>query len=235
MAQQVVEARVILKSLSNVVDDSTFHLVFEQRGSNTNVNFTSATNQILAFLNTVAAGATNAMCHYLSNVISRGANGCQIEYYDITAHLNGSAAGSPVNITNFTLGASGISHAPMPEQVAAIVEWRADYGSDVEFAPGARPRARDRNRFYLGPLNTQTLSYNTDESSYLGTAFLTDLLAAAYTLFHGPGGGPADITQVVQWSKRNAAVKPVYQCATRDRFVTQRRRSDLGLWHWELT
>jgi len=151
-----------------------------------------------------------------------------IELYDITAHLNGSPAGSPVYIDHFSLAVGG-SGQTAPDGCAALVGFRSDYGVDVEFAPNTRPRSRDRNRFYLGPLLMLALTVDAQNRCILYNAtahFVADLSLALTAL--QASSGTSDRPVWVQWSPTNAAVKDITHIWVDDAPRYQRRRSDTG-------
>jgi hypothetical protein len=168
----------------------------------------------------------------MSPVMDRGTNHCTVDVYDISSSLNGDPHGSPVDSGNWTLGVAGATTG-MAEGLAACVSYRADYGPDVEYAPNARPRARDRNRHYFGPLTTQTLvmgsvSQRATMPHAVCTDFLNDTKQVEVILATGFGTPPfgPDQWNLQVWSRKNAATKPVAEYWMDDRIDYQRRRSD---------
>jgi hypothetical protein len=64
--------------------------------------------------------------------------------------------------------------------VSIVLSMRGSYGSDVEFGPGSRPRAHDRNRMFLGPWSVATIAEDSTVSTARPSSGIrTDLLAAA--------------------------------------------------------
>lgn len=228
MTQQVLRARTMLGVKSPFTDSPSFDTYWEQIGTDTAVNRTTVQARIDAFFNTTATGAANPLKAYLSEVVSPTSGDAQVEYYDITGHLDGTPAGSPIDIRQFSV-VGGLTQSA-PDGVAAAVGYRVDYGTDVEFGPAhSRPRSRDRNRFYFGPLNLSAFAMDANGRCIFSHQFVVDLLAASATLL-ALGTGSSDITQPVVWSRRNAAVKqPITQLWTDDRPDYQRRRSDPGV------
>lgn len=206
-------------------DPVSFDTYWEQRGTDTNVNLTTVKTRLATFINTTAAGASAAMKAYLGQQIDNGTNVASISIYDITAHLDGSPAGGPIDVSNFTANVPEVLQ-PLPQGVAAVISYRADYGSDVEFGAGSRPRARDRNRFYLGPLNVNAI---TTESATgrcrLDVQFMTDITHAVSTLMSITESA-GDTTTMVVWSRKNAGVKGITHGWVDQRPGYQRRRSD---------
>lgn len=170
------------------------------------------------FYEAVDALVLNPVISYIGPAVSRSAP-VVVRFYDIDGHLNGSPAGSPVriNASDWSPGASA-SATGLPSEVAVCLTAYADFGSDVEFGPGTRPRARDRGRVYIGPLNT------TAQTTAIGRtrpdpALLTNLAEAGARLARAPMG-----PDWVVWSRRAAAVKNVTSVSVDDAFDTQRRR-----------
>lgn len=132
--------------------------------------------EVVAFYN--GANTTWPVAKYLGQSRSRGANNAQIRFYDVTAHLNGSAAGSPVETVTFTLGAS-FAAPEMAPQTAVVLSYRSDdiltvpekgaadaaipsseaaidQGAPAVHAGFDKPRARRRGRIYLGTMDSTT-------------------------------------------------------------------------------
>lgn len=228
MTQQVVRARTIIPSRDPLLDGMSFDTYWEQKGSDTNVNLTVVTGYITTFLSSTVTGQTNSIGSYMDNSLDRSSGVAQIEYYDITAHLNGTPAGSPIGIQSTAVGNAHSGSNPLPAQCSVVVGYRADYGTDVEFGPGTRPRSRDRNRFYLGPMNSTTIQADgTTGAAKLSPFFLADLVPAIEALMTQRSGG-TDNNAMVVWSRKNAAVKDIVAAETRSFLATQRRRVDLS-------
>jgi hypothetical protein len=225
MTQQVVRARIILRYVDPTKGRASFSTTWEQIGSDTDVNIASIQNDLGAFLNDVNAGQAHPMAYYLSPAISRAATDSTIEIYDVTAHLDGTPTGPPIYAHNFALATAGASGHSLPEGVSALFWLHADYGTDAEFGSHTRPRARDRNRFYLGPLNDSAIQQQSVTNiSVLSDQFLADAALALQQLGHS-SPGPADETQPVVWSRKNAGVKQVAARGIDLRPKYQRRRA----------
>lgn len=220
-----VRARITLPSRDATVDNPSISFSFHSDAATNFANISAVTDACIAFINTAGTGGANAIANYLHRVLNTGTNLSTVEVYDITGHLDGSPAGSPVAIVNFTLGTPA-AHAGIPEGCAATVSFRADYGTDVEFGPGTRPRSRDRNRVYVGPLNNAAIVDDvTTNRTMFASAFMTDALAALFDLSdtHTSGGEDWDL---VVWSRVNAGVKTPILGFMDPRVDYQRRRSD---------
>lgn len=227
MPAQYLKVRTTIASRDARVDPSGWsHVYFLIDGGATLTAFHDIVLHELAFVNTVpSGGATHQIEHYLATVLDRDPGGITYEIYDITAHLDGSAAGAPVHVETQQLG-STLSGQDLPEGLAACVNYRASYGTDVEFGPGTRPRARDRNRTYVGPLNNDTITWDsTTGAAIMLPVFRGDCLLAMHDLaldFMADGHA----AQLAVWSRKSASTKEVVETFMDDRFDYQRRRSD---------
>lgn len=179
-----------------------------------------ATNALIAFYNTVPSGH-NAIAGVIGPTISRASLACFMKSYNIGGHLDGSPHGSPFRSIAWTLGAMVAGAKPLPTEVAAAITFHSDYGSDPEFAPGTRPRARDRGRVYIGPLtqsvvdnnapvNRPFVSQSTRETLVTQAAALRDDSATTWCV----------------WSRAAAALKAVTKIWVDDAFDSQRRRGE---------
>jgi hypothetical protein len=196
-------------------------------------------NNVPNLINVPATGAVFPMASYLGPQIDRRTNHARIDVYDIGPHLDGTPHGSPVDGGTFTVGAIHDGSTTEPDGVAACVSFRADYGSDVEFgAPTGvetgrlRPRARDRGRFYLGPVNSLAIDQVSATGRCIWSAvFIADALASLQsvcTISNYPVPGNANWSLSV-WSRKNATLKKAAELWMDDRPDYQRRRTDPGL------
>jgi hypothetical protein len=173
-----------------------------------------------SFLQTVQAGGV-AVGAILGPQLSRSALP-SIRSYIIDGHLDGTPAGSPANISSLAALPAPLDPNPLPSEVALCLSYNADYVTDFEFAPGSRPRQRDRGRIFVGPLiRTVVEMDSTTHRPHPSTSVMTSLQQAAATL-------KADMAPLdwVVWSRKNAAVKPVVAVSVDDAFDTQRRRGE---------
>src|SRR5580658_2383011 len=249
MAGQVYHCRVIFPDGNTLEDTASIGLTFWATGTGGTLDHNAITTLISDYFNNV--GVTRAPCYYLSGAISRAAAGCSIEYYDVTANLNGATLGSPVFTDTWTLG-SGESGAPeLPSECAVCVGYRAAYGSDPEKgASGAipstdqaidegapathtgiiKPRSRDRGRFYFGPLGAGALKSLTlpgaGWANWVDLTCSSDLNAANQVLMTTQNLAAADQYNMVVWSRRAAAVKPIVYQYVDEGIASQRRRGD---------
>lgn len=230
----VALVRMTIPALDPLMDAVTCELVYQQDGGDPSILVANCPG----LFNVVGSGASLPIASYLHPALDGGTNHCTIKVYDITSHLDGSNIGAPVASGSWTLAAP--SGEAMPEGLAAVVSYRADYGTDVEFsgpraegAGGTRPRSRDRNRHYFGPLNTRGfVQPSTANRVTFSASMINDLLAdtkqVEVIVDTGFGGVPGlpDQWNLQVWSRKGAAVKPVAEYWMDDRPDYQRRRSD---------
>lgn len=176
-------------------------------------------SHIHALISEFYNNGTTPIAGFIGEQISRSTP-VQTKLYDLTGHLNGTAHGSPISLGSFTLGASSVG-TELPSELCICGSFRAAYASDVEFAPSARPRARDRGRVYLGPLTTSCMSYDsTVGRTFVSSSARNAIVAAMVTLRD-------DATSAwAVWSRKNAVLEPVVAVWVDDAFDIQRRRGE---------
>jgi len=210
--------RVTLANVSGVGADSYVNdFVFS--GS---VALTALVTSVQAFYNSGTTGTI--LAEVIGAVVSRTANACYIDTYDLTGHLDGSPHGSPTSHTAFTLTpslSSGITQ--LPYQDCLVLSTRANYGTALERGPTAsmptpesaqddgapathmgstRPRASLRGRLYIGPLNSAALDGNGRTASGAGGTSRLKIQAPAL-LAAQPSWSV--------WSRRTASTHPIVQ------------------------
>lgn len=223
---KIALVKMTLESLDSVVDNPSVQFVWQNDAATDWSGVGPLLDAMPSFFNVLATSQSEKLCDYISKVISRGTNASLTEVYDITAHLDGSPHGSPVAMQSWTLGTPDATAPAYPEGVAATISFRADYGTDVEFGTGTRPRARDRNRVYLGPLNGAAfVNDGTTNRCKFSTSFINDCLFQMVG-FSSTIGTEPDSWNLRQWSRKNALTKICTEAWMDDRPDYQRRRSD---------
>lgn len=164
-------------------------------------------------LNNINAPGLVPLSARISDRIPRTVNALQLKYYDVTTHLDGSPAGSPVAVDTLTLTSAAPS-SPLPEELAVALSYHADFTGAVEESGLTRPRARRRGRIYTGPYSTVSVDANADVQSTL----LNALLGAAIHL------NSASPTVWRVWSRKDAAMRPVIGGFVDNGWDVQRRR-----------
>lgn len=247
MTQQVLKAVVSLVNGDTLADDATNTFIFEATGSNTSLTVADLNSYLSGFYNDTAFNSlTNPLSHYLAAGLTRATNGITIEYFDVTAHLDGSPAGAAIASGSFTLGAAGVAQ-DLPPEVAYVMSFRATYGTDPEHGSSTtlpssdsaidqgaptthtgvpRPRARDRSRIYLGPFNGGVLA---SSNGVPNSTFLSDMFLLAQSALCTQKPGDSDQFNLVAWSRRSASVKQLTYYGNAEGFCTQRRRGDTAL------
>lgn len=222
---KTVLIRAEIPALDPTDDGCSNSFVFLGSGATDFTDIAALFSHVVNFYNAAGTGSTHPLAVYMGAQLDGAANHANMSAYDITGHLDGSPHGSPVAVQPWTLGVRGGENS-LPSGNAAVISFRADYGTDVEFGPHTRPRARDRNRIYLGPLNQQAMSTDgTTQRVLLSSAFITDALGSLFNLSEVVDETTADwVLQV--WSRKNASTKLPTEGFMDNRPDYQRRRSD---------
>lgn len=198
----------------NVVNSFTFDTIDDLSPT----LFDEITSQLHDFYELADALVVTPISRYIGNFIDR-ALPPMVRMYDVTGHLGGTPAGSPIAIRDFPAPlTAAASSTDIPSEVAVCLTMAAAYGADVEFGPGTRPRARDRARVYIGPLNI------TAVTTFGGIcrpdpAFRDNLAEAGVRLARGGA-----LAQLVIWSRVGGTTKTVLNAWVDDATDTQRRR-----------
>lgn len=173
------------------------------------------------FYNTAHGTAGRSLGSWLSTSLSRTVKPIY-RFYDITADLAGTPAGSPLFTLNALANlANNVSGEGLPAEVAYALSFRGDFGADVEFAAGSRPRARDRGRIYFGPLGLDAVVTGGPGVKANPSAGLKDSVLQAGAFLRDEA-----TTEWVVWSRAGAKVTPVTVVSIDDAFDTQRRRGE---------
>jgi hypothetical protein len=247
MTQQVIRGRVSIPSTVANIDGVSMDFTYEATGSDVNLDFTAAITPFTVtrdFFN-VAGSASNPIGAYLAPSLSRTPNACQINWTDVTTHLDGTPAGGPFRTDTFTLPAA-LATQDMPGAVCVAIGYRANYGGAIEHGPLAslptpddaidygappthmgktRPRARMRSRLFFGPIGLLT-SFVGPSGGLLGTGFKSDISATIAQLLTTFNSTIHNQFNLVVWSKRDAAVHTAKNYYVNEAFATQNRRSD---------
>jgi hypothetical protein len=208
------------------MDNVSVDFIFEATGSDENLDFAMAETPGAAlhdFWNS-STGRVATLGSYLSSLVDRTSNAVTIEWYDITAHLDGSPAGAPFRIDQATIEESAHdSSVDLNPALALCGAVRRAYGSDAEHVGTTRPRARDRGRIYVGPLNNWCQDLGTGRTR---AAVASDLVISMERLAATHNSGNTNQFNWVQWSRKNASVGQIEFVATQYGLAIQRRRTD---------
>jgi hypothetical protein len=231
MANEVLRFDVVMPMLDLTLDPMSFSLHYER---SVTAGATIADAQHMA--TSLAATFNDAGAPLAAGfpaAVSRLSNAALINVTNVTAHLDGTPAGSPFASVHWTVGTTP-STTPIPEGCSIALSYRSDYGSDPEFVRDpvthkvtGRPRATHRNRIFF-PTNEQHLVQDpTSHRAKVGGSWATRIstwLNAVKTL----ADLAANIYYWRQWSKKTARVLPIVQASWDDRPDYQRRRVDAG-------
>jgi hypothetical protein len=213
MTQQVLRQSLIFEVMEPTMYRPTIDIIWEALGSASSVDISGIDGITMTFLEGTVSAQATAMTAYMSKVLQTSGTCLTINYYDITAHLDGSAAGSPIETTTHTWSTGPENEQQLPEEIACCFSYRADYGSAPEFGPGkTRPRASLRGRFYLGPFGILAAGENSNDAFAWKSTFLTDALYAFNGLLGGYVSGSHQ-DQPVQWSRKTATVSHITEYA----------------------
>lgn len=191
------------------------------------------TTSLAAFYNAIPPLGTIALAEYINGSISRAAAACTIDLYDVTDHLDGSAAGPPYFSDTFTLAAEAASE-DLPREVCHVLTLVGDQRANVSVEvpddadpagpdPGLerdRPMQRRTGRIYIGPLNQSA----SDTAGRPNATFRVNERAAAVQLKDAALAMTGAEWVWGVWSRRNESVYEVVSVFNDDEFDTQRRR-----------
>jgi len=178
----------------------------------------------------------NAIAGRVGEQVSRTANAIESAAYDLDMADIHHAFGSPVTLLMWTLGASTAT-GPLPNEMAAVISFRADYGTDPEHGGTTRPRADDRGRIYIGPLDRSASQVVTLPSgqkyAVLEATFVSDMSTAISALKSAASGHGFDLGV---WSRKNAVMKDAIFKSVDQSFDVQRRREvePPGIHTWDV-
>jgi hypothetical protein len=210
---------VTLPGISGLAEDNVVNtFTFSDPVGILPADLDAITAALFDFYRLTAAPQVSAVSTYLGPALSRSTT-VALRFYDIDGHLDGSPVGSPerTDMAAFDLLGSA-SATGLPSEVAVCLTLYAAFGSDVEFGPGTRPRARDRGRVYIGPLNQNAMTTALGRTRP-EPGFVQDLAEAGARLARAPMGPKLSV-----WSRRAGLVRPVERVSVDDAFDTQRRR-----------
>lgn len=246
MPTPVVKAVCVFPHLSGLpkdTDEVTFAFVSEDADGTTLAGHLETAQVLQHFWN--SANTSHPIAWYLSSILDRTAGVARVDYYDVTAHLDGSAAGPPVVSAPFTLGAGDAGSFNLPAEDAAVITL---YGANRHAAPvtgpvssiptphraqveGAppthsgrtRPKQSRTGRLYIGPLRTNALGYILEET-YLKDTFVADLGVASGRLVSETEAISTGSPTWGVWSRKLGNVDTIVGGRIDNAVDTQRRR-----------
>jgi hypothetical protein len=242
----VIRSVVRFANQNGIVKDAVLNaFVFANSGAADTAHLDAIRDRLIAFFTATAPGQGNQIGNYQGPQIDGGAGKTQILHYDISSHLDGTPAGSPIRVDAFQCGASSSATA-LPDEVCSALSYHGsltglpvvgaadsalptvdsavDVGAPATHAGRDRPRARHLGRIFLGPLSSAAADFS-GRGHRPAAAFRTDVTKAALGLMgaFGPSGSPIDLAWSV-WSRRNGGLSAVLGGWMDDRWDSQRRR-----------
>lgn len=160
---------------------------------------------IADFYRDVAPGATNAIGHYMSTLVSSLAT---VRLYN----LDDPKPRPPVYESTFVFSRG--SATPLPREVAMVVSYQASREAGML-------QSRRRNRWYVGPLNTNAMAAS---GGLPATQFITDLRYAAKEMLKASQAALGWAWMV--YSPTNNAVYEIENGWVDNAWDTQRRRGE---------
>lgn len=181
----------------------------------------------------VPDGGLVTMSSMLSPTLSRAADACKVEIYDVSGELDGGVHGSPVFANTFTIDATGGAATALPSEVAFVITLEAlgRAGAAVEAPDGAdpgtevdRPKQRHTGRIYFGPLGAHTVSIVDGVARPASNIRDTSLLAMQNLASDLQATDPE--LELGVWSRRDGIVRVAHGVSCDNSFDTQRRRGE---------
>lgn len=200
--------------------DFDFHVQPLSGADMTAGEWANVNSDISNFINTLAVGQTNAVFQYLSNVLKRTAASITTQAFKLPA------APGPTGVAVFSgtiSPAGGGGGNDLPAELAICLSFHGDYTLIPEHgAGGTRPKARWRNRVFLGPITDfGTTPDGTTSEILISSQCRTDLTKAAGKLQTALAGHGVNW---VTWSPTDWAAHPVVGGWVDNAVDVQRRR-----------
>lgn len=161
----------------------------------------------------------NSLSKYMGYQLSRTVAPV-LRIYDVTAKLNGDPAGSPIYVTPMAQLQTELDSNPLPTEMCLAMSFRSDYGPDVEFLPGQRPRSRDRGRIFLGPFQQGEVVVGSGSRPVPSTTLVNVINNCGHALMTDP------TVDWVVWSRAKASVASVIEVSVDDAWDVQRSRGE---------
>lgn len=149
------EFKVTLNRKTGVERDASTNTFHAEDNTNDEGDPLIFATRLVGLYNNVQSGG-NSIAQFLGYQMNRSPFANKIDCYRIPAV--GEPMGAPDNTLLWTLGPSNPDGWNVPDADAICVSYHSDYfGANEVLGGGPNPRARRRNRFYLGPLRDAPL------------------------------------------------------------------------------
>lgn len=238
-----VLATATITNASGIARDSAKNAFVFSTNTDDAAGWQACADAVIDFYNTVRASGA-AVAYYIADHMSRAANGCRVDVYDLDGKLDGSPHGSPIYTKTFTLQGA-ITADSLPPEVALCLSFQTNDALDAPVegteqmiktpaaavrmgAPAThlgrvRPRSRKRGRLFIGPLTKSALALDGTGRPVPNPTLITTLGQAASALMNVAS------CDWLQWSRANAQARTVHDAWVDDAFDTQRRRGEKAL------
>lgn len=201
-------ATVSLPSTTGLPEDAATNDYAFLAADTSDATLDGITASLVALYN---AGPVNAIGTYISGTRSRVSSACQIDYYNLTGHLDGSPHGSPIRTDLWTLTPAASGHSNLPDEVALKVTFlAAGWESVPEISPNPTPppatlrlRGRYRGGVYLGPWIVEAMGTVTTTNTPRPSATVVGYMATAFATFQD------ERPDWAVWSRADADLKPM--------------------------
>lgn len=155
-------------------------------------------------------GTAGSIGGWISERVSRVADACRVETYEID--LAGGPMGAPLGVSTFTMEAAD-SAAFLPLEVAVCTSFSANAGPGIS-------AARRRGRVFIGPL-IPTVVDGTDGAPRVSDTFRDALALATKNIAVNL---VAEGAELAVWSRTDAALYPIVRGWVDNEFDTMRSR-----------
>lgn len=200
-----------------------FHFLWVGTGTPATADWNQLATDTAGFYVTTITATSHSVGSYLSPSINRVSNTHEVSIYALDMADPHHYYGSPVTVGSFSMPVAS-SSLGLPQEIALVGSYRADYGTDPEHGGATRPRADDRGRVYVGPLcdaaNTGVtiagMKLSVPDPIFINTlSGALSLLATTAFAHHW---------QMCVWSRKRSQFKEAISKAVNNDWDVQRRR-----------
>lgn len=161
---------------------------------------------------------TGYVRQFMSAAVDRSPASARIDYYDLgPPPLPLSVSSPPFRSDGFTLGPVSPGGGSLPYMLAACLNYRASFEDIEPGVPGQRAGERRTGRLFIGPLDAETLSFNSGEVGLSDVCI--DTLALAAVNMQGDFVGRWGV-----WSRLDRVIRPVVSVLITDKYAIHKTR-----------
>lgn len=218
-----LEAKVEIKRTSGVPEDAvtnTWH--FRSQGDASDVDdFEFLSNELGGFY--FSAHDIYGVSSFFSQALSRAVDGASITWYDLSDPI----PRAPRYYYEFNLNAAIDTSQSIPAELAVCLSFRGSLtGIGEGIGESVHPRARRRNRVYLGPLNNYAIDGVRPNNEAVVSGDFRDIISEAAGILHA--NCSASGRPWVVHSPTDDNVHSIVEWWIDDAFDVQRRRGNLA-------